>query len=66
MEKIILIIKEVQLVTECKAEGWYGLVPFLSIRYAHHVVTSNHFVPTFSEKLPWPASRLYVNRFHQL
>lgn len=48
-----------------EAGKWYGLVPYPSILSVHLIVRSNYFVLPFSPQLPWPASRYYVNCFHQ-
>ena len=42
---------------------YYGLVPFNSIISTVSVVRSNIAISPFTEKLPWPLHRFYINRF---
>ena len=42
---------------------YYGLVPFSSIESTVTVVRSNIAISPFSEQLPWPLHRFYLNRF---
>ena len=49
--------------TQVQAGEYYGLIPFSSIISTIHVVRSNIAISPFSEKLPWPLHRFYINRF---
>ena len=42
---------------------WYGMEPFESIFGSVHVVRSNLGIPPFTEGLPWPKHRFYINSF---
>ena len=44
-------------------EEFYGFVSFNSIESAVTVVRSNIAISPFSEQLPWPLHRFYLNRF---
>lgn len=42
---------------------YYGLIPFSSIISTVNVVRSNIGITPFTERLPWPLHRFYINRF---
>lgn len=49
--------------TQVQEGEYYGLVPFNSIISTVSVVRSNIAISPFTEKLPWPLHRFYINRF---
>lgn len=49
--------------TQVQEGEYYGLVPVSSIISTVSVVRSNIAISPFTEKLPWPLHRFYINRF---
>ena len=49
--------------TQVQEGEYYELVPFNSIISTVSVVRSNIAISPFTEKLPWPLHRFYINRF---
>ena len=44
---------------------WYGIVPVNSIVGTAQVIRSNIPIKPFSEQIPWPFHRFYINRFNK-
>lgn len=55
-------IVDSKTIGECE---WYGLISFLSVLSAHHIVKSTYFVPSFYLQLPRPPQRYYIACFCQ-
>ena len=58
-----LNIEQSLLCTKVQEGEYYGLVPFSSIISTVSVVRSNIAISPFTDKLPWPLHRFYINRF---
>lgn len=44
---------------------WYRVVPFLSIRSVHQILTSNYAVALFTSRVPWSEHLFYFKTFYR-
>lgn len=44
---------------------WYDIIDFNTICSSVHVLRSNFGIDSFTQQLPWPRQRFYINRFYR-